>query len=66
MTQECKCCGRTQDTRMGFCFDCAEAESVIVDGTDMYDKPIEKQEGLSTALSKVQYILKKFGSIKNK
>ena len=29
MTQECKCCGRTQDTRMGYCFDCVEAESII-------------------------------------
>jgi hypothetical protein len=37
-----------------------------MDGTDMYDKPIERQEGLSTALSKVQYILRMFGVTKNK
>jgi hypothetical protein len=63
---KCDCCKREQDLRFGICFDCAAAESVIMDGTDMYDKPIERQEGLSTALSKVQYILRMFGVTKNK
>jgi hypothetical protein len=35
MTGQCICCGRTQDLRLGACWDCAEAESVIEDGTDM-------------------------------
>jgi hypothetical protein len=60
MAQECKCCGRTQDTRMGFCFDCVEAESVIVEGVDMYDKEIPLVEGLTKGMSKLQYILKKY------
>ena len=60
MTQECKCCGRTQDTRMGFCFDCVEAESVIVEGVDMYDEEIPLVEGLTKGMSKLQYILKKY------
>ena len=60
MTQECKCCGRTQDTRMGFCFDCVEAESVIVEGVDMYDKEIPLVEGLTKGMFKLQYILKKY------
>jgi hypothetical protein len=66
MTQECKCCGRTQDTRMGYCFDCVDAESVIVEGVNMWDEEIPKVEGLNTNMSKLQYILKKFGVIKNK
>lgn len=51
---------------MGYCFDCVEAESIIVEGVDMYDKPIAKQEDMSTAMSKLQYILMKFDVIKNK
>ena len=55
---KCRCCNREQELRMGFCFDCANAESIIVEGTDMYDKPIEKKEGMSMGLSKLQEILK--------
>jgi hypothetical protein len=66
MTQECKCCGRSRDTRMGYCFDCVDCESVIVDGVDMWDEKIPKIDGLSTSMSKLQYILKKFDLIKNK
>jgi hypothetical protein len=66
MTQECKCCGRSRDTRMGYCFDCVDCESVIVDGVDMWDGEIPKIDGLSTSMSKLQYILKKFDLIKNK
>jgi hypothetical protein len=65
MTNKCKCCGRTQDLRLGVCFDCADAESVIAEGTDMYDNEVHKQEGMSTALSRLQYILKKFGVAPN-
>jgi hypothetical protein len=66
MTQECKCCGRNRDTRMGYCFDCVDCESVIVEGVDMWDGEIPKIDGLSTNMSKLQYILKKFDLIKNK
>lgn len=64
MTQECKCCGRTQDTRMGYCFDCVECESVIVEGLTMFDEEIPIVEGLTTNMSKLQYILNKFNVIK--
>ena len=57
---KCKCCDRyTNDLRFGFCFDCATAESIIADGTDMYDNPITKQDGMSLEMSKVQAILKR-------
>lgn len=65
MENNCKCCGRSLELRFGICFDCADAESVIVEGVDMWDKEIPKIEGLSTSLSKLQYILKKFGITKN-
>jgi len=57
---QCKCCNRDLDLRFGFCFDCATAESIIQEGLDMYDKEIPKQEGMSTSMSKVQYILKMY------
>jgi len=61
---KCKCCGHEKELRMGVCFDCANAESIIVEGVDMWDKEVPKQEGLSTGLSKVQYILKLYGVVK--
>lgn len=60
MTTECKCCGAILDTRMGYCFDCVECESVIANGLDMYDKKIPKQVGMSNAMSKLKYILTKY------
>jgi hypothetical protein len=63
---QCKCCERNLDLRLGYCFDCANAESVIVEGVDMYDNEITKEEGLSIPMSKVKWILKKFNVIKNK
>lgn len=57
---ECKCCQREfslSNLRLGVCFDCANAESIIVEGVDMYDKEIPKVEGLSKSLSKLKYIL---------
>jgi len=63
--KKCKCCNREEDLRMGFCFDCVESESVIVDGVDMYDNEIQKQEGMSIAISRLQYILKKYITFKS-
>ena len=63
MTGQCICCGRTQELRLGVCWDCAEAESVIEDGTDMRDVAPPKIEGLSMSMSKLQYILRKYMKI---
>jgi hypothetical protein len=54
------------ELRFGFCFDCADGESVIFEGVNMWDKEIPKEEGLSTSMSKLKYILKKFKVIENK
>jgi hypothetical protein len=61
---KCKCCNREQELRYGVCFDCANAESIITEGIDMWDNEIPKQEELSLSLSKVKYILNLFNVIK--
>lgn len=39
---------------MGHCFDCATVESIIADGTDMYEKGIDGSETpCRTAMDKV-------------
>ena len=48
---------------MGVCFTCAECESVIEDGTDMFDEPIKKIENYSMSMAKLKYILKRFNII---
>ena len=55
--EQCQCCKREKALRFGFCFDCANVESIIEEGVDMYDEEIPKQEGMSTSMSKVHYIL---------
>ena len=58
----CKCCNNREDEfSLGFCFDCANAETIIYSGFDMYDEEIPKQEGMSTSMSKLQHILKLYG-----
>lgn len=32
----CKMCGREEDLRMGWCWDCAEAQNIIAVGQDMF------------------------------
>lgn len=58
--EKCKCCRREKELRMGYCFDCVEAESIIVEGLDMYDKEIPTKNGLTNGMSKLQHILKKY------
>lgn len=53
MTGKCECCERTRDLRLGHCFDCAEAESVIQDGTDMSDIKVAE-----SSLDKLKVILR--------
>ncbi len=62
---QCKCCKREKDLRMGYCFDCVEAESIIQTGLDMYDDEIQKVDGLTTGMSKLQHILKNYIKINN-
>ncbi len=61
---KCKCCNREKDLRFGVCFDCTNAESIIVEGVDIWDNEIPKQHDLSTALSKLQHILTLYEVVK--
>ncbi len=61
---KCKCCNREQDLRFGFCFDCADAESIITEGVDMWDEEVTKEEGMSITLSKLKKILTIYGVVK--
>ena len=59
MSNKCEICNRqTQDLRFDVCYDCAMAESIISEGLDMYDKPIEKIQGYSIHMAKLKAILK--------
>ena len=59
MTGKCECCERIQDLRIGHCFDCAEAESLILDGTCMMDIKVT-----DVPIEKLKIILKTYGVIK--
>ena len=61
---QCKCCEREMELRMQYCFDCVDAESVIVEGLNMWDQKIPEEDGMSDAMSKLKYILKRFDVIK--
>lgn len=60
---KCVCCGREKELRLRVCFDCATAESIIVEGVDMWDEKVKPIEGLSEGLSKVHHILNLYGVI---
>lgn len=66
MIAKCKCCLRKKDTRLGFCFDCAEMESIIFEAKDMMDKPISIRLEASESMNKLRIILERFGVIKKR
>lgn len=53
---KCASCGRIRDLRMGHCFDCAVAESIIADGTDMYDNKVA-----NTPMEKLKEVIRILG-----
>jgi len=61
---QCKCCKREKELRMGYCLNCVEAESIIQDGTDMYDNEIPVEDVLTKGMSKLKHILKNYINIK--
>lgn len=57
---ECKICKENKELREGVCFSCADAETIIGEGLDMYDNGIDgKKEPAKTALEKVQLLIQK-------
>jgi len=61
---KCKCCENIRDLRMSFCFDCVDCESIIEEGVDMWDVPLERNIEMSMSMTKVKYILQKFKLLK--
>ena len=60
MMNKCKMCGKKSDLRFDWCFDCAEIQSVLVNGLDMYDKPIlSKGLGLKDANKFLEFLKEK-------
>lgn len=58
---KCLCCKREQELRMGFCFDCAGAESIIDDGTDMFDNELPEKDRIpgSVAINRLRFLIVK-------
>lgn len=57
---KCKICGSEKEVRIEVCFDCADAESIIAEGLDMFDKGINgKNEPAKTSMEKVQLLIQK-------
>lgn len=55
----CQCCHRKKDLRLGYCWDCIEMESVMVDGTDMYDNKI------GNSMDRLKYIIDRIKKLKS-
>lgn len=53
----CLCCHRDMDLRMGYCWDCAEMQSVFIDGTDMYDNAIKTADNEPESITRLRYII---------
>lgn len=64
---ECKICSHNKELRMEVCFDCAEAEAIISEGLDMYDKGRnETNDPEKTVIGKLQFLIEKGWSNVNK
>jgi len=56
----CQICGDPVETRFGGCFRCADAESVIATGEDMWGRKVAE-----TPMEKLRYVLKAYGITSN-
>ena len=58
--RKCECCGRERELRFGHCWECATAESIIHDGTDMYGKGLDGGDTPAvTPMEKVKLLIQK-------
>lgn len=56
----CKICNKDKELRMGTCFDCAEAESILFGGTDMHDKGLNgSNKPAKSSLEKLKLLIEK-------
>ena len=58
----CQICGNpTAETRMGACWECVEAETIIEEGLDMYDKGIDGlvNNPAKSSMDKLKFLISK-------
>lgn len=65
----CIICGRKKELRFGVCWDCATAQSIIIDGVDHYNKGLDSDNVNSfkgdkgypakTSLAKIHLLIQK-------
>ena len=53
----CKFCGKGRELRFGGCFECADAESIIAEGRDMWDKGMENDEPATSPGQKLKMLI---------
>ena len=57
---ECSICKKNKDLKLGVCFDCANAESIIAEGLDMWGRGIDKKEDpAKTSMDKLKLLIQK-------
>ncbi len=57
---ECKICKQEKELRVGVCFNCSDAESVIGDGLDLYERGRNGTDTpAKTAKEKLQFLIEK-------
>ena len=58
---KCKNCeAENKELRFGHCWECATAESIIVDGTDMFEKGLDGSDvPAKTGMEKVKLLIQK-------
>lgn len=61
--EKCNTCNREKgpnNLRFGTCFDCADAESIIASGLDMYDKgPRGDSAPAKTTMDRLKFLIQK-------
>lgn len=57
MQGECNICHKTSDLRLGACFNCAEIQSILHKGTDMYDKKFLEKEHTIKNIKQINAII---------
>ena len=54
----CVMCGKERDLRMGWCWDCAEAQNILATGLDMYASDEDEEKAVKFPIKEVNERLK--------
>lgn len=65
--KNCGVCGNGGELRLGVCWDCATAESIISEGVDMFENGAESsEEPAKTAMQKLKFLIERGWRMKDK